>query len=67
MGTLGPTLHESMQCLIVGASFLTRKSENEVCEACVSNPILDDLRKTVIPRPYSTEIPNTFKGLGIML
>ena len=58
---------KGMQYLIVGASFLVGESENEVGEARVSNPSLDDLRKAIIPRPCSTEILGTFKGVGIKL
>ena len=56
-----------MQRLIIGVPFLAGESEIGVCKARVYNPSLDDLRKAVIPRPCSTEIPSTFKGVGIKL
>ena len=67
MSTLGPVLHKSMQCLIVGASLLTRESENEVCEACIPDPISDYLRKTVIPGIRAAKIRSTLDGVEIML
>ena len=49
VSALGPALHESMQSLVVGAPFLAGKSENEIREASVPDPVLDDFWKAVVP------------------
>ena len=67
VSTLGPVLHESMQSLIIGASFLVGESENKVCEACIPDPIPDYLRKTIIPGMRAAKIPSTLEGVEIML
>ena len=64
---LGLALHKSMQCLIVGASFRAGESENEVCEACVPDPIPDYLRKTIVLGARTAEISSTLEGVEIML
>ena len=56
-----------MQCLIVGAPLLAGKSENEVCEAGVPDPISDYLLKTIILGMYIAEIPGTLEGVEVML
>ena len=67
MSALGPPLQQSVQRLIVDASLLTTKSENEVVKARVTNPILDNVQEVVILRSGTAKILNTFESVGIKL
>ena len=56
-----------MEWLIVNVPLLAREGEDEVMEARVTNLILDNVRKDVIPGASTTEIPSILKGMGIAL
>ena len=56
-----------MKRLIVRAPFLAGELENEVLEACITNPSSDDVWEGVVLRPGPTEVPSTFEGVGVKL
>ena len=56
-----------MEGLVVGVPLLAGESENKIKEASIPDLVPDDLRKVVVPRSCSTEVPSTFEGVGIML
>ena len=67
MSTLGPSLQQGMEWLIVNMPLLARESENKIMEARDVNPSLDNIREAIVPRSGTTEIFNTFKSVGIEL
>ena len=67
VGTLRPSLYESMQRLVISTFLLARESKNEVMKANITYPALDHIRKTIIPGAGIAKIPNTFEGIGIEL
>ena len=58
---------KSMEWLIISVPFLAREGEDEVMEARVADPILNNIRKAIVPRSGTTEISNTFESVGIEL
>ena len=56
-----------MQRLVVGPALNRRQRLNEVLEAGDPNALPNHLREALIPRAGPTEIPSTFKGVGIKL
>ena len=67
MSTLGPSLQQGMKWLVVSTPLLAKESEDKVMEAYVTNLVLDHVRKTVIPRAGTAEIPSTFESMGVKL
>ena len=59
MSALRMSLHESMQRLVIGTPLLARESKNEVVKAYIVYPVLDHIRKTIIPGAGTIKIPST--------
>ena len=67
MSTLGPSLLQVMEWLIVSMPFLARESENKIMEARVVNPSLNDIGKAVVPGSGTIKVYSTFESVGVKL
>ena len=67
MGTLGPSLHQGMERLVVRTSLLAGKCENKALESGVTDPSSNEVRERVVPSPSAAEVPSSFEGVGVEL
>ena len=56
-----------MKGLVVGPPLSIGKGKDEVIESCVLDPILDIIRKLIIPHPSSVKVPGALKCVEIKL
>ena len=56
-----------MKRLIVRAPLLAGECENETLESRVADPSPNDIWESIVPRLGPTEVPSTFKGVGVEL
>ena len=67
MSTLGPSLQQSIEWLVISVPLLTREGENKIVKACVMNLSLVDIKEVVILISSSVEVSSTFESVGFKL
>ena len=67
MSSVGPSLHQRVQRLVVSPTLSIWKGQDKILEPCVLNPVLNIICELIIPHPSPMKVPSTLECVGIKL
>ena len=64
---VGPSLHQSIQGLVVSLPLDVRKSKDEVFKPSVLNTVPNIVHELIVPHVSTMEVPSILESVGIEL